>query len=620
MSDRNEMIQRKLEEESRDDRSGQLGWEHLPEFPELDAEEFASGIAVRKDRERLAAHPDLYIAQLLLFQGACLGDAEMTAQALQQGADPNLKWRGNTAMHMAAMASSPLRTGSDGALRELIKAGGDVHVRNKRGETALHIAAWGGNPSAIHALLGAGADPLVKDRWGRLPIELAARKGMSEVCQILGEAMLRVVGISEMDVEIALRFMPKPPKWWKGRPKVITAGRLSAILLAGLLVSGCAGKGTSVYHQGQTWNGDPVRVLNFPEDPVRVATIEEVVPEVFDNPFQGRESQVRPKLVWNRGGIVTVPLEGTEPRDESLPEPEIAAEIPICPARDSVAGRDPEFAGRYPVLVENQTFRVRRAVDGDTWWGLSLNQNLSLSGLAALNGFGSRTPAQIMAGVLSVNDKMWFISGNEDGPLLDITFCEPKSAGLPIQDVFGLNPGGEGYGYSELLKNVALSVYPDSLAYRFSAVREYAYSRSPGNPSLATEYIRVPDANRMHLDLDLGGFGLKSLDLPELETDYIRVPDADGMELHLDLEDFGRKSGRPDGFLRLPESEGTFPVRWESATEPDSSLWRKVGLILDWMTGRMAESQDQWAEKGLRFASWLLESMGFPDSDGGFPV
>lgn len=80
---------------------------------------------------------------------------------------------GRTPLHEA--------TSGDGtnvvALRTLLELGASVDPVNNAGDTPLHLAAAnlgiGTGPACITALLDAGADPLLCDRSGRLPFEIA---------------------------------------------------------------------------------------------------------------------------------------------------------------------------------------------------------------------------------------------------------------------------------------------------------------------------------------------------------------------------------------------------------------------------------------------------------------
>ena len=55
------------------------------------------------------------------------------------------------------------------AVSALLDAGGDIHARDTRGRTALHLAAFARNWAVAALLLGHGADPLAEDDDGNTP-------------------------------------------------------------------------------------------------------------------------------------------------------------------------------------------------------------------------------------------------------------------------------------------------------------------------------------------------------------------------------------------------------------------------------------------------------------------
>jgi ankyrin repeat protein len=88
-------------------------------------------------------------------------------------------YSGDTALHIAAAG---YRTE---LIRKLIKAGADVHAKNRLGDQPIHAAAVGGpgshswNPAAqaatIVCLIKAGADPNATDKRGVIPLHRAVR-------------------------------------------------------------------------------------------------------------------------------------------------------------------------------------------------------------------------------------------------------------------------------------------------------------------------------------------------------------------------------------------------------------------------------------------------------------
>jgi ankyrin repeat protein len=68
-----------------------------------------------------------------------------------------------------------------------VQQGADVNVRNRYGETPLYYAAAVGEKEAAQVLLELGADPDVKNNfiWADTPVDLAYRRGNSEVGNLI---------------------------------------------------------------------------------------------------------------------------------------------------------------------------------------------------------------------------------------------------------------------------------------------------------------------------------------------------------------------------------------------------------------------------------------------------
>lgn len=89
----------------------------------------------------------------------------------------------NSPLHLAALFNN-----KPGVLVALVRAGADLELRNRMGQTALHIAAQH-NPLAFPALLELGADPDAVDDEGKTPMDHARLNrnlhGLSEVRRLL---------------------------------------------------------------------------------------------------------------------------------------------------------------------------------------------------------------------------------------------------------------------------------------------------------------------------------------------------------------------------------------------------------------------------------------------------
>lgn len=124
---------------------------------------------------RLAVATDLSIRgdkRITLLQWALMHQRAQAMRALlDAGADlkqPGLD--GDTVLHTAAMANDP------SYLHLLLAAGADPDALNaETGATPLRNALMGERTEQFHALLAAGADPDRADRMGNTPLHVAAQ-------------------------------------------------------------------------------------------------------------------------------------------------------------------------------------------------------------------------------------------------------------------------------------------------------------------------------------------------------------------------------------------------------------------------------------------------------------
>jgi len=125
---------------------------------------------------------------LALFAAAGRGDALLTKQLLDRGADPNKRTDfGHYAIHEAA-------GGHKDVVDLLLAAGADVNVRvSPKGPdspnqwTPLHYAAYGGHAEIGRALLGKGADVNARDLWGKTPLHYAREQNKTDMLKLLRE-------------------------------------------------------------------------------------------------------------------------------------------------------------------------------------------------------------------------------------------------------------------------------------------------------------------------------------------------------------------------------------------------------------------------------------------------
>jgi len=143
---------------------------------------------------------------------------DVVTACLEAGADPNpwprteyYTWP--TLLHLASV-----HTRDSAVISALVRAGTDVHVRDRFGYMPLHNAAEFGPPAAVRALLQAGADPharvresgpFFESRGDRTPLHHAASNRNPDVAALLLEAGARVNA---------------PGGWWHGTPLHTAAG------------------------------------------------------------------------------------------------------------------------------------------------------------------------------------------------------------------------------------------------------------------------------------------------------------------------------------------------------------------------------------------------------------
>ncbi|XP_049944507.1 protein roadkill-like [Schistocerca serialis cubense] len=99
--------------------------------------------------------------------------------------DPPPKSRSLSAEERDRRLLQAAEEGAVGELRALIAAGADVVVRGRWGRTALHWAADRGGVEAARLLVGAGAAVDARSEGGWTPLHLAAYNGRAEVAAAL---------------------------------------------------------------------------------------------------------------------------------------------------------------------------------------------------------------------------------------------------------------------------------------------------------------------------------------------------------------------------------------------------------------------------------------------------
>ena len=123
------------------------------------------------------------VAAPALIEATLADDTDRARTLLQQGTDPNLVYRTNTALTYAA------RDGFTDIARLLIAHGADVNWIDCEGVTPLILAAHKDHIELVQLLLAHGADTTIKDQWQRTALDYARRRGDADaIAQLLQSA------------------------------------------------------------------------------------------------------------------------------------------------------------------------------------------------------------------------------------------------------------------------------------------------------------------------------------------------------------------------------------------------------------------------------------------------
>lgn len=116
-----------------------------------------------------------------LIWAAGLGQAQTVEILVKAGADLKAadKQTGDTPLLRGA------RTGKPESLKILLVAGADVSVKNKAGQTALHLAAASGSADKVQLLLAAKADPAATDDKGWTALDHAINRTTGDKAKLI---------------------------------------------------------------------------------------------------------------------------------------------------------------------------------------------------------------------------------------------------------------------------------------------------------------------------------------------------------------------------------------------------------------------------------------------------
>lgn len=131
----------------------------------------------------------------LCLAGIQPGEARILDRLAMLGHTGMLRWlvaRGTSIAEEGPQAlCEAANAGQAEAAAYLLQQGVPVESRVSYGWTALHLAAYNGNPETVRVLLAAGADPAADDGTGKTPLDWASEAGKADNVALLQQAARR---------------------------------------------------------------------------------------------------------------------------------------------------------------------------------------------------------------------------------------------------------------------------------------------------------------------------------------------------------------------------------------------------------------------------------------------
>ena len=117
-----------------------------------------------------------------MWNAAERNDSARVNELLRQGAE--LEWRDPDGFGNTPLAEACYR-GSYEAAEALCAHGAELDTRDDYQGTPLMLAAMGGHPKICAMLLALGADPSLKDHWGKTALDWAREQNETECAALL---------------------------------------------------------------------------------------------------------------------------------------------------------------------------------------------------------------------------------------------------------------------------------------------------------------------------------------------------------------------------------------------------------------------------------------------------